>query len=92
MKDSPIFFDFTQELHLIESCLIISLVCSEVPIHLEKINTLESKKSNNQTELHDDSKQRNLFIQLGYFRKSASLRNSAALRRPKARAGNYVPQ
>ena len=48
MKDSPIFFDFRQELHLIELCLIISLVCSDVPIHHEKINTLESKKSNNQ--------------------------------------------
>ena len=54
MKDSPIFFDFTQELHLIELCLIISLVCSDVSIHHEKINaldyTLESKKSNNQTD------------------------------------------
>ena len=40
MKDFPIFFNFTQELHLIELCLIISQVCSKVPIHLEKVNTI----------------------------------------------------
>ena len=40
MKDFPIFFNFTQELHLIALCLIILLVCSKVPIHLEKVNTI----------------------------------------------------
>ena len=92
MKDFPIFFNFTQELHLIELCLIISMVCSKVPIHLEKINTLESKATTNTNKLANNSKRRNLFFQFGKLHKSASLQNTAALRRPKAITVNYVPQ
>ena len=35
---------------------------------------------------------RNLYFQFGKLHESASLRNSAALRRPKARTLNLVPQ
>ena len=85
MKDFPIFFNFTQELHLIELCLTISLVCSKVPIHLEKSILWRVKQL-------ATAWTRNLYFQFGKLHKSASLRNSAKLRRLKARTVNLVPQ